>query len=114
MRAGDHLTVFRPAGTGSLMGFRGDRPTPAVSSGYESARYRGGRFSLRSPRARRPNQTGVLASTVSAAEVRRNRPPVPRNVLGEMVILNVHRRTATAIITRVTQEIHTGDYVEVQ
>lgn len=114
VRAGSYLTIFRPAGTGSLTGFRGDRPTPAVSSGFESERYRGGRFSLRSPRARRPAQTGILASTVSAAEVRRNRPPVPRMVLGEMVILNVQRRTATAIITRVTQEIHTGDYVELQ
>jgi hypothetical protein len=31
-----------------------------------------------------------------------------------MVILNVKERTATALITRNAQEIHTGDWVEVQ
>jgi hypothetical protein len=47
-------------------------------------------------------------------EIKRHRPRVPRKVVGEMVILSVQTRTATAIITRVAQEIHTGDYVEVQ
>jgi hypothetical protein len=31
-----------------------------------------------------------------------------------MVILNVQQRTATAVITRVAQEVHTGDNVELQ
>ena len=34
--------------------------------------------------------------------------------VGEIVILNVKEKTATAVITRTAQEIHTGDWVEVQ
>ena len=37
-----------------------------------------------------------------------------RKIVGEVVILNVKERTATAVITRTAQEIHTGDYVELQ
>jgi hypothetical protein len=39
---------------------------------------------------------------------------MPRKVVGEMVILSVQQRTAAAVITKVAQEVHTGDYVEVQ
>jgi hypothetical protein len=39
---------------------------------------------------------------------------MPRKIVGEMVVLNVQARTATAVITRVAQEIHTGDFVEVK
>jgi hypothetical protein len=39
---------------------------------------------------------------------------VPRKVVGEAVVLNVQSRTATVVITRVAQEIHTGDFVEVK
>jgi hypothetical protein len=31
-----------------------------------------------------------------------------------MVIIAVQSRTATAIITRVANEVHTGDWVEIQ
>ena len=37
-----------------------------------------------------------------------------RKVVGELMIINVKERTATAVITRTAQEIHTGDWVEVQ
>ncbi len=47
-------------------------------------------------------------------KILRSRPPVPRKVVGEVVVLHVEARTATAVITRVAQEIHTGDYVELQ
>ena len=42
------------------------------------------------------------------------RPDDIRKVVGEMVILNVKERTATAVVTRTAQEIHPGDWVEVQ
>jgi hypothetical protein len=39
---------------------------------------------------------------------------MPRKVVGEMVVIDVQARTATAIITRVALEAHTGDWVEIQ
>jgi hypothetical protein len=39
---------------------------------------------------------------------------MPRKVVGEMIVLTVQERTATAVITQVAQEIHTGDFVELQ
>ena len=114
VQAGDYLTIFRPAGTGNITRFRDEEIALAASGGFESDRFRGGKFSNQAQRVRRPNQTGVYGPTVTTPEVRRRRPPVPRKVVGEMVILSVQRRTATAIITRVAQEVHTGDYVEIQ
>jgi hypothetical protein len=42
------------------------------------------------------------------------RPSMPRKIVGEVVIISVEQRTAAAVITRYAQEIHTGDFVEVQ
>jgi hypothetical protein len=39
---------------------------------------------------------------------------MPRKIVGEIVVLDVNVRTATAIITRVAAEVHTGDWVEIQ
>jgi hypothetical protein len=39
---------------------------------------------------------------------------MPRKIVGEMVIIDVQTRTATAIITRTVGEVHTGDWVEIQ
>lgn len=39
---------------------------------------------------------------------------MPRKVVGEMVIIDVQKRTATAIITRTVGEVHTGDWVEMK
>ena len=42
-------------------------------------------------------------------------PPVDyRKIVGELVVIDVQTRTATAIITRVAGEVHTGDLVEIQ
>jgi hypothetical protein len=51
---------------------------------------------------------------IETPEIKRTRPGMPRKVVGEMVIINVQGRAATAIITRARQEIHTGDEVEIQ
>jgi hypothetical protein len=39
---------------------------------------------------------------------------MPRKIVGEMVVLDVQQRTATAVITRIASEVHTGDWVEIQ
>jgi hypothetical protein len=117
VKAGDYLTIYRPAGTGNVTRFENEEIALSRSAGYESERYRGGRFSNQSQRTKDySGAPGIFykEEPVTTHEIKRHRPPVPRKVVGEMVILNVQTRTATAIITRVAQEIHTGDFVELQ
>lgn len=114
IKAGDTLTIYRPAGTGNITRFRDDEVTPAADSGFQSERFRGGKFSNKAQRVKRPNQTGIFGPTVSTPDVKRRRPPVPRKVVGQLVVLNIERRTATAVITSVAQEVHTGDFVELR
>jgi len=114
VKAGDRLTIYRPSGRGNITRFKDEEVTPAANSGFESEIFRGGKFSNKAQRVKDPNGTGIFGPTVTTPDVVSRRPPVPRKVVGEMVILNVHKRTATAIITRVAQEVHTGDFVEVQ
>lgn len=113
VRVGDSLTIFRPAGTSNVTHFRDDEVTPAGSGGFESDRYRGGKYSKGAMRVKNVNSS-IYGQTVSTADVNRRRPTPPRKVVGEMMIVDVQQRTATAVITRVVQEVNTGDYVEVQ
>lgn len=113
MRVGDSLTIFRPAGTGNLTNFRDDAIVPAGSAGFESDRYLNGKYSNKAPRVKNVNSS-IYGETVSTPDVNRRRPSPPRKVVGEMTIVDVQQRTATAIITRVLQEVNTGDYVELQ
>jgi len=101
VKRGDYLTIYRPLGTGDITRVGDGEITHARSAGFQSDRYRGGGFS---------NQ----AARVNAKQVKRDRPSMPRKVVGEMVVLDVQTRTATAIITRVASEVHTGDWVEIQ
>lgn len=114
VRVGDRLTVYRPVGKGNITRFREEEVTPTASYGFESEIYRGGKVSISAPRVQRPNETGIHGPMQTTAKVKRQRPALPRKNVGEMVILNVQKRTATAIITRAVQELHTGDYVEVK
>lgn len=117
VKAGDYLTIYRPAGTGNLVSVENEEIAVARNSGFGSERYSGGKFSSQSQRTKDYSNTkGVFFKDepVTTREIKRHRPPVPRKIVGEMVILNVQTRTATAIITRVAQEVHTGDFVEVQ
>lgn len=114
VKAGDYLTIYRPAGTGTVTRFRDEEITPTANYGFESERFRGGRFSNKAQRVKDPNGTGIYGPMVTTPEIERRRPPVPRKVVGEVVVLNVQARTATAVITRVAQEVHTGDFVELQ
>jgi hypothetical protein len=114
LKEGDRLTVYRPVGSGNITRFRDEEVTPSANDGFESDRFRGGKFSIQAQRVQNPNSGDMRGPTVTTPKIERRRPPMPRKIVGEMVVLNVQARTATALITRVAQEIHTGDFVEVK
>lgn len=114
LKEGDRLTVYRPVGTGDISRFRDEEVAPSANYGFESERFRGGRFSIQAQRVQNPNAGDMRGPTVTTPKIERRRPLLPRKIVGEMVVLNVQARTATAIITRIAQEIHTGDFVEVK
>jgi hypothetical protein len=115
VKAGDYLTVYRPVGRGNLLpGVDNEEIARTSSRGYESETWRGGRFGNQAKRSKDPNDGGFFSRPLTTREIKGRRPPVPRKVVGQIVVLNVQERTATAIITQVAQEIHTGDYVELQ
>ena len=117
VNAGDYLTVYRPVGTGNLTRVENEEIARSRHAGFESERYAGGKFSNQSQRTKDyAGAPGLFFKNepLTTHEIKRHRPAVPRKVVGEVVILHVQTRTATAIITRVAQEIHTGDFVEIQ
>lgn len=113
IKSGDYFTIYRPVGAGNLTHNGDEELGKNARNGFESRKYQGGKFSNKSTRVQDPN-ADMKSQTVTTTGIRRTRPALPRKVVGELVVLNVQSRTATAIITRVAQEIHTGDYVELQ
>jgi hypothetical protein len=112
IKVGDYLTVFRPEGHGTLVKY-GDEIAANARHGYESNEFRGGGFSNKAQRVKDVNGSRY-GETVKSNSIKRRRPPVPRLAVGEVVVLHVEGRTATAVVTRAAQEIHTGDAVEMQ
>jgi hypothetical protein len=112
VRVGDYLTVFRPEGHGTFVKSGGEIAGNA-SRGFESDEFKGGGFALPSKRVKDVDGS-KYGATVKTPSIKRRRPPVPRLVVGEVVVLRVEGRTATALVTRVAQEVHTGDAVEMQ
>ena len=111
VQVGDYLTVFRKLGKGNFF-IPGEGETVASSDeGYESDKYRGGQFSNQAPRNSGKKGGGSAVSQSSAKSKLDNRP---RKVVGELVVLSVSDRTATAVVVRTGMEIHPGDWVEVQ
>lgn len=98
VQVGDYVTVFRPLGKGNLSGNTTNEAS--VAGDFGSREYQGSGFS---------NQTARMTS----GQAKAGRPDL-RKVVGELVVLNVKERTATAVIVRNAQEIHTGDWVEIQ
>lgn len=113
VKPGDYLTVYRPLGKGNITNFRDEEITPSANDGFESDAFKGGAFSNKAQRVQHTD-TDIYGPMITTPKIKDRRPPMPRKIVGEMVILSVQQRTATAVITRVAQEIHTGDYVEVQ
>ncbi len=107
---GKHLTIYRKLGTGNL-----DLPIYDLarrgSVGFETDQYRGGGFSIMAKRSSEGDQGVYRGTPVTSSQIRKKRPTMPWKVVGEVLILNVQERTATAIITSTVQEVHTGDYV---
>lgn len=114
LKEGDRLTVYRPTGTGDISRFREEEVTPSANYGFESERFRGGKFSIKAQRVQNPNKNDIHGPMVTTHKIERRRPAMPRKIVGEIIVLNVQARTATAVITRVAQEVHTGDFVEVK
>jgi hypothetical protein len=114
LRAGDRLTIYRPAGKGRIVDYP-EEIAITKSGGFESNVFKGGKFSIQSQRTKLPERRRVFGSAPrTTPEVKRSRPQMPRKNVGEIVVLDVQQRAATAIITRVAQEVHTGDYVEIR
>ena len=111
VNVGDYLTVYRPLGKGNLFVNDEDESVSARDEGFQSDEYRGGRFSNQAARKSGEQARGKVVTT---EEAKKDRPQGLRKIVGEVVILNVKEKTATAIITRAAQEIHTGDMVELQ
>ncbi len=108
---GDHLTLFRQLGKGNLMLDPQKEDVPSSSYGYQSDVYKGGEFSNQAARRSGDKADGVVVTTAAA---KKDRPANLRKVVGEAIVLNVKERTATVVITRTAQEIHTGDRAEIQ
>ena len=111
VRVGDYLTIYRPLGSGHLFGRVEDESVSARDEGYQSREYRGGKFSNQAGRKKGDKANGKVVTTEG---VKDRRPDNLRKILGEMVILNVKEKTATAVIIHTASEIHTGDSVELQ
>jgi hypothetical protein len=111
VNVGDYLTVYRTLGKGNLFENDENESIEARVGDFQSDEYRGGTFSNQAARKSGEQARGKVVTTEKAKE---GRPRGLRKVVGEIVILNVKEKTATALITRTAQEIHTGDMVELQ
>ncbi len=116
---GDYLTIYRPLGAGGVTTVDAEEDARGRATGFQSERYRGGGFGSQSQRAK--DSTAFVEASgryrykpITTREVKRHRPPMPRKIVGEMVLIDVQARTATGIITRSLSEAHTGDWVEIQ
>ena len=108
---GDYLTIFRPLGKGNLWINDEDESVSARDEGFQSDKYRGGKFSNQ---AARKYGSSADRRVVTTEDAKAYRPEGLRKVVGEGMIVNVRERTATVVITRAAQEIVTGDWVEIQ
>ena len=119
IKRGDYLTIYRPLGTGNVTRVDNEESARNRATGFQSNRYRGGGFSNQASRAKdttafRDTEGRYRYKPITSREVKRHRPLMPRKIVGEMVIIDVQTRTATAIITRAASEVYTGDWVEIQ
>jgi hypothetical protein len=119
IKRGDYLTIYRPLGEGNITRVDNEEMARNRATGSQSDRFRGGGISSQASRAK--DETAVVNAEgryryrpITSREVKQSRPPMPRKIVGEMVIIDVQARTATAVITRVAGEVHTGDWVEIQ
>ena len=113
VKVGDYFTVYRPLGKGGVLNSDQKESVSARDDGFRSERFSSGGFSILAPR-RKVSGESSSDSIVTRREAKTRRPAGLRQVVGELVVLNVKERTATALITRSAMEIHPGDRVELQ
>lgn len=107
VEVGQYFTVYRRPGIGEgLIGpdnviLRDDDDYESRIRSYGEYRYRNGDFS-------------ILKGKRDEDDVLEARKGLPRKVVGELCIIRVEEKSATAVITRVNQEVNVGDYVELQ
>jgi hypothetical protein len=100
VRPGDQFTIYRKiTRREGVATIPEDDIVQQRSDGFGSERYRGGNLSQSAPATPRD-------------KVMRERPPLPRKVMGELVVLKVENTAAVALITRTTGEVNIGDFVE--
>jgi len=100
VQPGDYFTIYRQ--TGPTEGITRTPKNDIVrkrDKDFGSDRYQGGEYS-------------VQATSKPLEQIMKERPPIPRRVLGEMVVLKVENHTCVAMITRTTAEVTIGDFVE--
>ncbi len=108
VKLGQYYTVYRnPGHAEGLVGYQFnpilevDDDFPHRVPEYSDHRYKGPDFS-------------TLKGKKDADDIIENRAGLPRKVVGEICIIRVEDKAATGVITRVTQEVNLGDYVELQ
>lgn len=111
VRVGDTLRIYRDLDKGNILKNDDRESVSARDYGYRSETYKGGNFSNQAKRKKGDKADG---REVRTRDVRNDRRPGLRKVVGEAVIINVKERTATIVITKTAQEIHTGDWVELK
>lgn len=100
VKAGDKFTIFRnKPDDANVFNFNDDDVTLRQSSDYESDKFKGGKYSNTHPYEARQ-------------KVKNTRAAIPRKIVGELVVIAVEGKSATAIVTRTTQEVNTGDRIE--
>jgi hypothetical protein len=119
VKPGDFLTIYRPLGGGGVTTVDNEEGARGRAGGFQSDAYRGGGFGIQAQRAK--DSTAFVKSPgnyshrpITTREVKRHRRLLPREVVGEMVIIDIQTRTATALITKAIAEVHTGDWVEIK
>ena len=119
INTGDYLTIYRLLGTGRVTTVDNEESARGRATGFQSDRFRGGGFGSQAQRAK--DSTGFVNSEgryryrpITTREIKRHRSAMPRTIVGEMVIIDLQTRTATAVITKAISEVHTGDWVEVR
>jgi len=97
---GDSFTIFREIGRREgITNVPQDKVVKDRDKDYGSDRYRGGEYSIQGTR-------------VPTEQVLRERPALPRKVLGELIVIKTEKGTSVGMITRTTAEVQIGDRVE--
>jgi len=100
VRPGDYFTIYRQIGRGEgIVKVPYDTVVKEKDKDFGSDRYHGGEYSVQGKRT-------------PTSDVMKQRPPIPRKVLGEMIVLKVENSSAVALITRTTAEVMLGDRIE--